>query len=141
MRSTHLLFAGLLALVLCQPSVAQEVSAERAHEIGKAIYASKGLQKLVAAAKALRRMDASQDEPALTARLDCSSHPKPYGTADESFCGIELHTSYGWYADPVLVITVKAFVSKKKLAAGAITPEDFSVRDFSAKIPDPTGLE
>lgn len=137
----NIFFAGLLSLALCTPSFSQEISRERANELATQIYASKDVAKLVAAAKAMRRMDAAQDDKNLSATVDRSVHPKPYGSADENFCQVEMRAAYGWYADPVLVITVKAFVAKSKLEAGKLTEKDFTIRDFNATIPDPTGLE
>lgn len=133
--------SGLFALVLCAPTFAQEVSPARASEIGTQIYASKGVKQLLAPAMALRKLDPEKDEASLRAKVDCSAHPRPYGRPDESNCAFEIEASYGWYADPALLVTVKGFVAKSKLAAGTLKPTDFTIREFSFRIPDPTGLE
>ena len=140
MKLSSLVYVGLLAVALCPPSFAQQVSPERAAAIGQQVYASKNVTKLLAAAKALRRMDPIEDAR-LQCKVDPTSHPRPYGTPDTSQCAFEIEASYGWYADPVLLVTVKGFVAKSKVAAGPLTEKDFEVREFSFRIPDPTGLE
>jgi hypothetical protein len=141
MRLGQLFVAGLFSLALCQASFAQDVSPQRASELAKQIYASKDVKKLASAAKAMRRIDPNAEDARVSGKVDCSQHPKPYGTEDTNFCAVELRASYGWYADPVLVITVKAFVPKAKLMAGTLEDGEISLRDFTATIPDPTGLE
>jgi len=141
MKLSYGFVAAVLLHSLCAPSSAQDVSQDRANDMARQIFASADVQKLVSPARALRRIDSGQDNPSLAGKVNPSEHPRPYGNENANASAIEVQASYGWYADPVLVIKIKAFVSKEKLAAGKLTDKDFTVREFTATIPDPTGLE
>lgn len=141
MKSIYLFLACALSLVLCEPGVAQDVSPERTLALAAQIYASKDVQRLVSSAKAMQRLDTGNDDKSLTAQVNRSEHPHPYGREDPNTCAIEMRAVYGWYADAALVVTVKAFIPSAKLANGNLTRKDVKVQSFSAAIPERSGLE
>lgn len=129
------------AFALAFASPAKALDPQRAAVLAKSIYALQTVQSQVAPAKANHSLSNGADHPEMTAGPNCASNPKPYGRPDTNFCEVEVTTSYGWYADPSLIIVVKGYVARTKINSGAITAQDFQLRSVTATVPDPTGLE
>ena len=109
-----------------------------------AAFSKPEVAKLVTAATEIHHIDAST-KPMISADdnhlIDCNINPKPYGRADKSKCGFVAIKSFGWYADPVLVVTVRGFVTSEKSISGIIQDNDITISEVSIQKPEPTGLE
>ena len=133
---------ALLALALLASSSAF------AADIGAALIAATSskpeVSDVVAAALTASKINSQSSSAAqfvLLTAVDCTKNPRAYREVDTSMCQFQLRKSIGWYADPVMVVTVTAFVNKNAAAAGNVTSSDIMIREVSIVKPDPTGLE
>jgi hypothetical protein len=110
-------------------------------QLPQEIFASKFVQTLIKPALVLKKVDTSSPPQARNFVPDCSNNPVIGFQPDTSFCGFEFNMLYGWYADPVLVLTIKGYVAKSKIARGGLTDKDLIVTETTIGTPLPTGLE
>lgn len=136
-------------LLACASASAQDNEAfvalyNQTQAAAKVAFSKEEVAKLVSTAAQIHKMDSSVDSMIKVDDehlIDCSVNPKPYGTTDKSKCGFKAKRSFGWYADPVLVVSVKGYVSAAKAKAGTIEAQDITIAEVSIQKPDPTGLE
>lgn len=142
----------LIAAVVAStvPAFAQEDESgiramqQQAQEAIEVAFASAQVSSVVAAAEVSNSVDANtkaKAEAIATGYIDCAVNPKPFRQVDKSKCLVTGMKAYGWYADPSLVINVKAFVSASKVLSGKINASDIQISEITVTKPDPTGLE
>jgi hypothetical protein len=142
---------SLLSLALFTLSIAgaladetnPTLTQERAYKLGAALFKTKRVGSVSSAAiksEGITSEETSQARPMVTS-VDCKKNPESYGTVDPSFCALRGVVSFGWYADPTLILRAVGYIKKDKIAAGLLNESDFIVTNVIASTPLRTGLE
>lgn len=121
-------------------------SSERNEAVSNAVAALPSVSPYLAMAKSMYAAGGQAEplfiySPETGSGVDCDDRPSEYSGPALDFCAFTAQVAYGWYADPTLVVKVKGYLSRSKIAAGVLSAADFKIVEVSIGSPLPTGLE
>jgi len=125
--------------------LAVELSQERHAYLGEAIASHPKVRPFIHTAEMIHQLEPGRLS---VDKIDLTSKPVGSGSELEGYSEISLFGSYGWYADPVLVLRVTGFIKIDKIQEGNLVLDgetegwgDLIITEVHIGSPMPTGLE